>query len=134
MLINLEKWNNMTEAQFQTKFNRWCIYFWHTSDKFELKITDGKSIDFDRVVPHQVQGLLLKKMIYKLPDVGQDPKPVDSICLMGQGYVVIMFYTRGCKTFYMIKIQNWLFEKNTSQRKSITEDVAKKIGTTCKFA
>lgn len=125
----------MTEAKFQTEFNRWCKYNWHTTDKFELKITNGKSIRFDAVKPHQRQALLNKRIIYKIPDVGQDRKPFDSFCMNDiPGWVVIMFHTHGCKTFYMIEIIDWLSMERVYSRKSVVEVTVKKFGRQYKFA
>ena len=123
----------MKESQFQTKFNLWCKYNWHITARFELKITQGKSIPFSVVKPHQNSGLSNKKIIYKLPDVGQLQKPFDSICLVNvPGYVVVMFYTRGCKTFYMFSISEWGMLKN-GYKKSLDEAAAKRFGIQYKF-
>ena len=117
------------EAKFNTAFNKWLKYNWLDSGKFELKITKGKSIPFAAVKLHQELALLNSKVIYKIPDVGQDPKPFDCFCMKDiKGYVVIMFYRRGQKDFYMFEITDWMFLKNTHFRKSITEPIANKFG------
>lgn len=119
----------MTEAKFQTQFSKWLKHCWLDNGKFELKLTKGKSLPFAAVKLHQELALLMNKVIYKIPDVGQDQKPFDCFCMYGvKGYVVVMFYRRGQKDFYMFEINEWMFLKNTSTRKSLTEEMANKHG------
>lgn len=125
----------MREKDFQSKFTRWAEHNLRHSGAFELKLTKGKSIPFTAVADHQKDALLHVKCTqigYKIPDVGMGQKPFDFFILRKEhAYVVCMFYTRGCKTFYMIDIENWISEENFNTRKSLTEDRAKEIGFTC---
>ena len=123
----------MKEKDFQTKFNKWLKY--HPVDgKFELKFTKGLFIPFSVVKEHQEQGVASKTLIYKLPDDSQSQKPCDCICMVDkQGYIVVQFYKRACKRFYMIKIEDWLMLKDHLNRKSITENYAKMFGTICEL-
>ena len=115
----------MLEKDFQTLFNRWLKYCWTDSGKFELKLTKGKSIPFSSVKLHQELALLSHKVIYKIPDDSMSKKPFDCFCMTNvTGYVVVMFYRRGQKDFYMFAIDEWMFLKNTHDRKSITEEDA----------
>lgn len=46
--------------------------------------------------------------------------------------MVVSFYTRGTKKFYLIDIDAWMNEVETSKkRKSLTEERAAEIGLTC---
>jgi len=126
----------MKERDMQTKFNKYCRHNIKETSVFELKITKTKSLSFSAVKPHQIHGLQVaqKKLIYKIEDVGLSTKPFDSFCIAGaKAYVVVMFYTRGCKTFYMITIGSWVNETEVSSRKSLTESRANEIGIKCKL-
>lgn len=125
----------MREKDFQTKFSLWLKYNAKTSGAYELKITHEPSLPFSDVKPHQIQNLLLakhSKLIHKIADVGVLQKPFDCFVLMGvPAYVVVMFYVRGQKTFYMIDVDKWVEEVEKSNRKSLTEVRASEIGVTC---
>ncbi len=122
----------MKEKDFQTLFNRWLKHSWSDgSAAFELKIVHGSSLPFDSVKPHQADALFLAKhhvLIHKIPDLGS-LNPFDCYILKdADAYVVVMFYERGAKTFYMIDIDDWINETITSNRKSLTQERAKEIG------
>ncbi len=122
------------EAQFQSKFNRWLIYNWFSSAVFELKVATGKSLPFSAVKNHQEVSLMQTKsakFIYKISDFDRMKKPFDSFCLYKtKAYIVIMFYRRGNKAFYMIDIDKFIEERILSKRKSLTEEDCKRIGKT----
>ena len=121
----------MNEAKFTTEFLRWAKYNWTLglSGPFEAKFTKGKSIPFKHLQEHQNNALKQagsKFFGYKIPDVGNFPKPFDGVIYSGApAWMVIQFYTRGCKTFYIIEISDWNRLESTCGRKSITEDLAK---------
>jgi len=127
----------MKEKDFQSKFNRWLKYQ-NFNAVFELKFTKKKSLSFSLVKEHQILALLAvkhRKLIYKISDIDQTSrKPFDSFCLSGiDAYVVIMFYRRANKIFYLIDIDDFLKFKKTSKRKSLTEKDCKRIGITYKL-
>lgn len=123
------------EAEFQKRFTKWKRHFMRDgSFAFELKITETGTLPFSRLEEHQEIWLLNAKhsqICYKIPDVGYDSKPFDQFCLGGaKAFVVIMFnYSSGQKEFIMIDIDDFIKEKETSDRKSLTYDRAKEIGT-----
>lgn len=121
----------MLEKDFQTRFTRWAKHNTKTSTAFELKLEKGTSMPFSAVMDHQLTALHVAKhgvMSYKIADVGYDQKPFDCFVLVNiPSYVVIMFYKRGQKEFFMIDIDTWLTEKATSSRKSLTESRAREI-------
>jgi len=123
----------MREKDFQTRFNRWLKYSNFGSGAFELKLTKKKSIPFSAVKEHQINALWQvknKKFIYKISDEDRRQKPFDCFMLnCADAFVVIMFYRRGQKTFYMIDIADFLIEKKTSTRRSLTEKRCSEIGT-----
>jgi hypothetical protein len=125
------------EKDFQTKFNKWLMHNWSVggvSGAFELKLEKGKSLPFSAVKDHQERALSLAKhhgLVYKIPDGNFEQKPFDVFILsQAAAFVVLQFYRHGQKEFIMINIDNWLKEKATSKRKSLTEERAKEIGTT----
>lgn len=105
---------------------------------FELKLTKEKSLPFNAVQPHQVTALLNTKrnhIVYKIPDESFSQKPYDCYKMVQeQAWVVVMFYARGQKEFFMIDIEVWLAEQGISKRKSITSEDAKRIGMKCELA
>ena len=125
----------MREKDFQTKFSKWCKYNIKETARFELKFTKKGFIPFNALKPHQEQGLSNNSVSYKLPDSDPAPKPFDCFTMVDeQGYIVVQFYTRGCKRFYMIRIEDWLMLKDNLNRKSITESYARMFGTICELS
>lgn len=122
----------MRESIFQTRFSKWVKHVYKKSAAFELKLTKSKSLPFDAVQPHQLQALKNAKhtqLFYKIPDAGFSQKPFDCFSLSGvPTYVVVMFYTRGCKTFYMIDVDDFEAASKSSKRRSLLEEVAERIG------
>ena len=129
----------MAEKDFQSAFTRWMQYNVSVPAAFELKLSRGTSLPFDAVQPHQELALKKTKdrgICYKIPDGTVAQKPFDCFYLKGEAYVVIMFYKRGQKEFFMIDIDVWLREKQVSKtdpeaRKSLTLARAYEIGTLC---
>lgn len=127
----------MKEKDFQRIFNKWCKYNITKSSAFELKLTKSPSLPFSSVVEHQLNALHLAKnkcIVYKIPDDSMGQKPFDSFVLSNvPAYIVVMFYTRATKIFYLIDIDVWIEEEKTSKRKSLTEKRAREIGVVCSF-
>ncbi len=126
----------MLEKDFQLKFNKWVKYNYHKTAVFELKLARGKSLPFNAVEEHQLFALRTAKhakIIHKIADAGYT-NPFDSFQIVGsEAFVVVMFYERGTRDFYMVDIDVWLSEMLSSDRKSLTEDRAKEIGISCKL-
>ena len=113
------------------------------SEVWELKYTKGNSIPFDAVKEHQIDALLAAKwngLYHKLTDppvfYGQQTRfnvkrPFDCMFIkMVDAYVLIWFYKpRAPKVFVKIDVEEFLAEKHRSLRKSLTEEMALKIGT-----
>lgn len=125
----------MKEKDFQTKFNLWLKYVHKKTGAFELKLTHEKSIPFSAVLDHQEAALSAAKhanIAYKISDESSGFKPFDCFMLVQvPAYVVIQFYHRGCKDFYLLDIDDWLNEKQHSVRRSLTEERAAQIGKKC---
>lgn len=128
----------MTESKFQTYFSKWARHQSKLSTgAFELKLTKGKSLPFNAVKGHQLDALYAVKhnrLVYKIADDSIGFKPFDCFMLREvPAFVVISFYTRGEKKFYMIDVDNWISEIQNSQsnKKSITQKRAAEIGLTC---
>ena len=129
----------MQEKNFQTLFNKFLaeqegLPFSEKTSAFELKLVKApqKSLPFDAVKPHQIRALKLakKKLIYKISDTGHDQKPFDCFQLVkAQAYVVVLFYTPYANKFViLIEVDDFIKEKESSKRKSLTEERAWEIG------
>jgi penicillin-binding protein-related factor A (putative recombinase) len=122
----------MREKDFQTRFNSWLTNRFVGSGAFELKLTHEKSLPFSAVQEHQIHALNMakyKSLVYKISDSGIGTKPFDCFKLENvPAYVVVMYYKRGQKDFYMIDIDAFMTEMNISERKSLTPERAGRIG------
>jgi penicillin-binding protein-related factor A (putative recombinase) len=127
----------MKEAQIQSSLAKV-----HTlTGCFELKLCKEKSIRFDAVKPHQEEALLKVKhkgLYHKISDFPMfkgsnmrfnHVKPFDFFYLKDvPAYVVICFYVpRKTKTVYYIDIDDWVFAKDMSEKKSITQQEIEQI-------
>jgi penicillin-binding protein-related factor A (putative recombinase) len=134
----------MTESDMQTLFRKHIEK--HppiNSEVFELKICKGTSLPFDALKEHQISALKdaqINGLFHKLTDPpifygGQMrfnvPRPFDCMYLKNvQAFVILWFYKpRTPKIFIKIPILDWLDLQSKSERKSITEQMAKEIGT-----
>ncbi len=121
------------ERDFQTDFNKWCKHFIDFSAVFELKASKSNSLPFNSLKEHQANALYAcknNKIVWKIPDAGFQ-NPFDSFVLKEvHAYVVVMFNTKS-DDFYMIPIENWTKEAESSERKSITKEKAQEIGVPC---
>ncbi len=114
------------EADCQTYFNKWVKNVYKKTAVFELKQTQGDSIPFSDVVPHQIAALEQVRngtFVFKIPDAGFQ-NPFDSFCMTKMPAYVVFFYP---KAFYLISINTFLLEKERSKRKSLTEKRASEI-------
>ena len=128
----------MKERDFQVVFGHWLRARWHGTGVFELKLTKTGSLPFSAVKTHQEAALLAaneagRGLYFKIPDAGYI-NPFDCIFLRETpAFVVVRFYKRGGKVFYMIPIGAWIQKKNSSKRKSLTENEAINIGIRCEL-
>lgn len=124
-----------SEVDFQTKFSKWLKNVYKQTGVFELKFCKEKSLLFSAVADHQIEALLHTQnsnLTYKIPDVGMGQKPFDCFCLAGvPSWIVVMFYKKGQKEFFMISIDDWVRLIKNSERRSLTEDIARVIGFSC---
>lgn len=110
---------------------------------YEYKICKQKSMGFDRVAEHQIKALTEAEkggLYHKLTDqpwMKDRPypftykKPFDAFFVRGvKSYIVIWFYIpRRQKIFYKIRVNDFVNLQQTCGRKSITEEMARQIGT-----
>jgi penicillin-binding protein-related factor A (putative recombinase) len=105
---------------------------------FELKICKGTSIPFSRIEEHQILSLLEaeeKGFYHKIADqtLGANgygstmKKPFDSMLIPPiPAYLVICWYVpRKRKTYYYIRVSNFVKMACETTRKSATEDMCK---------
>jgi penicillin-binding protein-related factor A (putative recombinase) len=118
----------MNEKTFQTKFTKWLKYNWIDTARFELKITKTASFSLGQLKPHQRVGLKVA-FPYKIPDSDMSQKPFDCFYMKKtvKGYLVLQFYKRGVKRFYIININDLEKYESTLKKKSITEQQASAI-------
>ncbi len=113
----------MKEKNYQTIFNHWLKNVYKKTGAFELKLTKSNSFPFSQVVPHQIDALLAAAnggLVYKIPDAGYQ-NPFDCFSMFGVPAFVVIKYP---KSFEMITIDNFIFERDRSKRKSLTYDRA----------
>lgn len=111
----------MKEKDFQTIFSKYNSIA-KIVGNFELKDTLGKkSYPYDGFEPQQIPSLLAAEVDgyrIKYSDADQRLKPFDySSNPPMPGFIVIRFK----KNFYIISVTRFLFHKDRSDRKSITE-------------
>lgn len=125
----------MTEAQFQTMFNRWLKYRFNGNAAFELKVAKGGKLYMSNIKDHQIQSLLAVKngkLIYKIPDIGNSRKPFDCFIFNKNPNAFLVVYYTENKKFYLIDI-NILVSLSSMDYKYIDIETAKNNGIECEF-
>lgn len=123
------------ESEFTTKFARWAKYNWDAEKNpayFEYKVSRTLSLPFGEVSDKQNTNLQLKRFYHKFSDFDRMGTPFDAVMFCGKGYVVIQYHRRGNKEFFIIKVEDFLKERERSltlekPRKSLTEERAREI-------
>lgn len=118
------------EAQFATKFSHWAKANWPVETKpayFEYKVSRTSSLPFSEVSEKQYFNLQIKKFYFKFSDYDRIGTPFDAVFFCGKGYVVIQYYRPRNKEFFIIPIDIFIKEKDSSKRKSLTEDRAREL-------
>ena len=132
----------MKESHFQTLFGNYIrTHKFQKSAVFELKISKSTSLPFNVVKDHQIQALQAvtgEGFYYKITDPPifgnmqtrfNAPRPFDCMLLKEiKAFIVIVFYhPRKPKQFIFIPISTFLYERDSSHRKSLTEKRALEI-------
>lgn len=134
----------MVEKDLQTMFKHWLANNPpERSAVYELKLVKNGRLEFDRVYDHQVAGLRQAKrkgVYHKIADqpaanVGGrrvhfgGKKPFDCMFLTKvDAFVVVMFYKPNhLKETFFIDVDRWVEEKESSKRRSLDIDRARKI-------
>lgn len=135
----------MTEAQITTIFRHYLTeHPPRVTLSYELKLINlekTKSFAFDRVAPHQIEGLLASTegLWHKLVDnLNYSPsrgarspsnKPFDGLWIVAkEAYVGIVFYQpRKYKHLYLIPVKDFVELKNSWKLKSIREEQLKQF-------
>lgn len=127
VLPDLPKQIKKREAGFGIKLRRWLEEHGGESCVFELKQTTTRSISFSCVKEKQIPWLLQAKgkkgILLKNP--GGEGQPDYSYHRLSPAWVVIRYP----QSFYVIDIDAFLYEKKTSDRKSLTQGRASQIAT-----
>src|SRR3990167_3383382 len=110
------------EQKFTTEFRKWLMVNLKQTGAYEIKIAHGKSLPFASVKEHQIQALYHAKhgtISFKIPDCGfQNPFDLFQLVQV-PAYIVVRFES---KNFYFLDIDDFINLKNTSVRKSLTEE------------
>lgn len=122
------------ESEFATAASKWLKYYWDPVKNpayFEYKVTHKGALAFNAVSEKQYFNLQLKKFYYKFSDYDRLGTPFDSVFFSGCGYVVVQYYRPRNKEFFIIPIDIFIQERDSSKRKSLTEERAREIGMSC---
>lgn len=118
------------EAEFGKQFRAWIKAQKDLpSSAFELKQTTIDYISFSALQEHQEYALLAASregLLYKAPDDSRGVKPFDFFYIKKAPAFVVIKYPKG---FEGIAIENFIAEREKSQRKSLTYERAKQIST-----
>lgn len=121
------------ESKFQTLFRHWirANQTLFDSGAFELKQTRTDSLPFSDVAEHQDIALdavqqVETGLLYKAPDDSAGTKPFDFFYLRDADAWIVIRYP---KFFCVIDRDDFIDEKNSSERKSLTSARAKAIAT-----
>lgn len=117
----------------QSLFSKWVRENYNQSAAFELKLCKGRNaLPYNAFQPQQLPMLYKAKhgCVYKkLSDLDPSLKPFDclQICY-SPAFVVVMWYTpRQPKEALLIDIDVFLAERDSSLRKSLTEQRAREL-------
>ncbi len=115
------------EAKWNSIFNHWIKEKYKRTACFELKQTETGSLPFSAVKDHQIQALLAasgKGLVFKIPDGSFTQSPFDTFSLFNVSAYVVIKYP---ESFEIITIDNFIYERDRSKRKSLTYERAKAI-------
>lgn len=118
------------EADFQTKFTKWAKENWlkkfgKISAYVELKKSDGFTLGWSKIEPHQYTELDKahnRVAVHKISDTAMGYKPVDTVVVAGLGLLAVMFnIQKQMKVFYFIDIDKIMYLKNILKKRSLSE-------------
>lgn len=118
------------ESEFAVKFSHWAKANWNVKENpayFEYKVSRTTSLPFSEVSEKQYNNLQINKFYFKFSDYDRMGTPFDAVFFCGVGYVVIQYYRPGNKEFFIIPVNTFIKERDSSNRKSLTEDRAREI-------
>lgn len=130
------------ESYFQPLFSTWVTknkHLFSVPALFELKATPTTRLPFDRLEPHQEAALLAVEgdgHYHRITHhFGDAKKPADAFLLRGRGYIPMMFRIKEPrnKTFYMVRIGDFIKSRDTCGEASLTEETAGRIGVKCEL-
>ena len=129
-----KKRDNFTEAQFQSKVTAWLKINAWGSFPYELKISQGGTINFKAFQPQQIPALYRARtgiQHHKMTDASIGTKPYDAFVFKKSlAYVGLLFNAKtNHKVCYFIDIIDIVKLINNGD-KSISEEVAIKVATT----
>jgi len=120
----------MKEKDITTPILKHLRHKYGATCAIEIKICKTGSLPFSRLEEHQKNALLNTKhgcVVHKIADCGYQ-NPFDAVILCNEpAFVVVMFYRRGQKEFFVIDIDTWCAEEKESTRRSLTEERAREI-------
>jgi len=128
---------NKHEAKFHTKIMRWLKYnisLFPKSFLIETKVVRPNETSFAFSELSEKEELLLKiakhkRILQTHSDYDRLGTNCDGACISGGGFIFLQWTRRANKEFYVIDIDDFINERETSNRKSLTEQIANQIGT-----
>lgn len=122
-----------SEASKTTLFLKWSKARMNKTFVAECKITKKEYIPFDAVKDHQEIALYRVKhgiFNHKIADTSYSQLPFDLFQMFQQEAYVVIFWNvkRGDKRMTIIPIDEWMREKESSSRKSLTYERSCELG------
>ena len=125
MMPDLPRVKKQREADFGVRLKRWFEDNPRMTSALEIKQTPNKSIPFSCVSDEQIAYALRiqskKGAWIRVQGVNGEP---DYIWLQEEVALIVIKFPEG---FYLIPINNFLHERDTSNRKSLTSSRAREI-------
>lgn len=123
---------SFNETDFQSLFTKYVKKNLPITMLYELKVTKTNRLAFTRLEEHQETALLKAKhgcVHHKMSDQSRGMKPSDGFQICNSNaFVGVMFYKpRQPKIGYLIDIDVWIKERETSPWRSITEKAAQRL-------
>jgi len=122
----------MKELNYYARINKYYEQHALSSMAIEVKITKTGRLPFSCLADHQEQALLQaeRTIAYKIADTGYAKKPWDIVVLhRAIPIIVAVFYSPQKTSIYEIPIRNFIFERERSKMKSVSQARAEMIAT-----
>lgn len=123
----------MVEKDYYPAINKFYVKHidkYANSIVWEAKITKGNTLPFSCLAAHQEEKLLEAErvMSHKIADVGRLKKPFDGLIVyQATAFIIAVYYKPRSAVVYEILLRDFLKEKYTSGKKSLSKERAEEI-------